>query len=121
MIQFPVHFGAAFNDEGWEPHPFVVGLQRKTLFSRDKDGSDVTVFLFRGGGGKIEDVPFHAHATADEYTYVFAGTGKFEIEGQGIFEIQPGSMMCVPRGMRHRALDNSETLLTMNIYSPAIE
>ena len=120
MVKHPVHLESAFSTDGWEPHPFVKGLERKTVLSRERDGADITVYCFRGAGEKIEDVPFHMHENADEFTYVLRGSGKFEIEGQRALELRAGSVVCVPKGTRHRAFDSTEDLTTLNIYSPAI-
>ena len=46
-------------------------------------------------------VPPHTHANEDEAFYVLAGTITFEIAGEGLARLGPGSFVYGPRGRQH--------------------
>ncbi|WP_246187396.1 cupin domain-containing protein [Neomoorella glycerini] len=49
----------------------------------------------------------HVHENGDEYCYLFAGQGIFEIGGQE-YEVEAGQTIKIPRGVEHRSFNNGE-------------
>ncbi len=55
-------------------------------------------------GGSI---PWHKHPDGHEISYVLEGTGKLEIEEQGVRELKPGDGFHIQPGVVHRAFNDS--------------
>src|SRR6267143_4723903 len=51
---------------------------------------------------QIQDAKLHYHERTDEFYYVIAGRGTMVLDGEEI-ELHPGTVVYVPRGVRHKA------------------
>ena len=61
--------------------------------------------LFRCDPGS--SLPLHVHDDGDEYIYLFEGEGRCLI-GDEDFEIKPGQLVKVPKGIMHRSYNVSD-------------
>lgn len=61
--------------------------------------------LFRCDPGL--SLPLHAHEDGDEYIYLFEGEGRFLV-GDEDFEVRPGKLVKVPKGVLHRSYNVSD-------------
>ena len=84
----------------------------------DKGIKDVTVLmsiLFPHGGRS----GLHTH-TVDEIMYIITGRGE-GVEGDDIFEIEPGTIIYAPAGVKHECRNFSdETMQILCIYVPSL-
>jgi quercetin dioxygenase-like cupin family protein len=101
----------------WQPHPTAKGVEIKVLISRAAQGTDVTCMLVRIGRGL--EVPEHIHDQSDDILYPLAGKAMMWAEGSGDFALEPGVIVRVPQGTKHRIFDVSEDLLIYDVFWPA--
>jgi mannose-6-phosphate isomerase-like protein (cupin superfamily) len=102
----------------WQPHPTAEGVEIKVLVSRASQDTDVTCMLVRIGRGM--EVPEHIHDHSDDILYPLAGQAQMWVEGSGGFSLEPGVIVRVPRGTRHRIFDVTEDLLLHDVFWPAL-
>ena len=98
----------------WQPHPTADGVEIKVLVSQSVQGTDVTCMLVRIGRGL--EVPEHVHDRSDDILYPLAGRARMWVEGSGDFSLEPGVIVRVPQGTRHRIFDVSEELLLYDVF-----
>lgn len=72
--------------------------------------NDVYVKLVMAKG---EDIPWHNHANEDELFYIIEGSLLFEVEGLEPFEMLPGDLYIVKRGINHRISCTEECKLML--------
>ena len=101
----------------WQAHPTAKGVEIKVLVSQGVQGTDVTCMLVRIGRGL--EVPEHTHDRSDDILYPLAGKAKMWVEGSGDFVLEPGVIVRVPQGTKHRIFDVSEELLIYDVFWPA--
>ncbi len=99
----------------WEPHPLIEGLLIKKLLSYEKDNLDLSIIMVKVGKGM--EVPEHVHEQ-DDIIYQLEGTCKMRVEGVGDFQLQPGSFMRIPAGVKHQPHDIEEDVLAFDIFLP---
>jgi quercetin dioxygenase-like cupin family protein len=102
----------------WQPHPTVEGVKIKVLVSWRAQGTDVTCMLVRIASGL--EVPEHVHDLSDDILYPLAGRARMWVDGSGDFSLEPGVIVRVPQGVRHRIFDVSEDLLLYDVFWPAL-
>ena len=103
------------NDMQWEPHPGFKDLLMKKLLSHEKDDIDLSIVLVRVKKGA--EIPAHVHEQ-DDIVYHIEGKGKMWVEGAGDFDVQPGTFMRIPAGVKHQPHDIEEDILVFDIYYP---
>ena len=59
---------------------------------------------------EITDAKLHYHARTDEFYYVLSGQGRMQLDEQQI-ELHEGTVVYVPRGVKHRAWGNLKVLV----------
>src|SRR5256885_14488573 len=64
---------------------------------------------------QIQDAKLHYHERTDEFYYVIDGRGTMVLDGEEI-ALQPGIVVYVPRGVRHKA---SGDLTVLGVCGPA--
>jgi len=69
------------------------------------DGQEVIMQSVTIEPGK--GIPWHKHPDGQEISYILEGTGKLEIEGQGVREVKTGEGFYIPPGTVHRAFNDS--------------
>ncbi|MEM1270486.1 MAG: cupin domain-containing protein [Bacteroidota bacterium] len=105
-------------DEG---EVYLIGERRgRVIIKVDKRGKGVdalsllTEDIVPGDG-----IPVHKHAAEEELIYIERGRGVFTF-GNDEYEVGPGSMALVPRGVWHGLRNEGEQTLRMVFgYSPA--
>jgi quercetin dioxygenase-like cupin family protein len=98
------------------PHSFLRGVDMRVLYSHRDDGGDLTCFVVRcPAGSEIEE---HVHEDETDVIYVLRGRARMWVEDRGVFPLQPGVFVVVPRGLRHRTFDVEEELLVYDVFTP---
>jgi mannose-6-phosphate isomerase-like protein (cupin superfamily) len=67
----------------------------------------------------IFDATRHYHARTAEVYYILEGSGKMECDGDW-FEVEPGAVVCIPAGTRHR-VQSEKGLQTLVIAVPPFD
>ncbi len=102
----------------WQPHKTVKSVEIKILVSKAVQGTDVTCLLVRIGRGL--EVPEHIHEDSDDILYPLSGKARMWVEGSDDFPLEPGVIVRVPQGTKHRIYDVSEDLLIYDVFWPAL-
>jgi quercetin dioxygenase-like cupin family protein len=102
----------------WIPHPTAEGVRIKPMVSQKEDGLDVTCMLVNIPVGK--EVPEHIHEHQDDIIYPLKGKASMWVDGSGTFPLEPGVIVRVPKGIKHRVYDTTEELLVYDVFFPAL-
>jgi quercetin dioxygenase-like cupin family protein len=102
----------------WRPHPVVPGISIKPLISSKEQHLDVTCMLVAVPAGK--EVPEHIHDTQDDILYPLKGKAVMWVEDAGEFTLEPGLIVRVPKGKKHKITKVVEELLVYDVFSPAL-
>jgi quercetin dioxygenase-like cupin family protein len=102
----------------WIPHPVARGVKIKPLISEKEHGLNVTCMLVNIPVGK--QVPEHIHEEQDDILYPLRGRAVMWVDGKGKFSLEPGVIVRVPKGVRHRISDVTEDLLIYDVFCPAL-
>jgi quercetin dioxygenase-like cupin family protein len=102
----------------WLPHPTAAGVRIKPIISQKEHGLDVTCMLVDIPAGK--EVPEHIHETQDDILYPLHGKGVMWVDGDGDFSLEPGLIVKVPKGTKHKITDVTEDLLLYDVFCPAL-
>jgi len=102
----------------WGPHSIAEGVHIKPLISKKEHGLDVTCMLVRIPAGK--EVGEHIHPTQDDILYPLADKGAMWVDGTGQFPLEPGIVVRVPKGTKHRVFGVNEELLIYDVFCPAL-
>jgi len=103
----------------WSPHPQARGVKRKFLISKAEQGENVTCMLVRIPKGA--EVPIHTHASESDIFYTISGRFKIWADGVGEFEVDKGTVVRIPKGIKHKIYDVGEDALIYDVFSPAIK
>jgi len=104
-------------DIGWIPHPTAKGVSIKPLVTRKDDGTDVSCMLVLVP--KDNEVPEHVHEE-DDILYPLNGRAIMWVDGSGSFPLEPGCVVRVPKGTKHKIENVSEELLLYDVFWPAV-
>ena len=104
-------------DVSWRPHPLVKEVSIKPLVTKSEDGLDVTCMLVRVPAGI--DIPEHIHDEQMDMLYPIQGKAEMNVEGAGTFPLEPGVVVRVPKGTKHRIFNVTEELLVYDVFQPA--
>jgi len=102
----------------WIPHPTAEGVQIKPFISAKEHGLGVTLMLVKIPAGK--EVAEHIHPNQDDILYPLAGKGAMWVDGAGKFPLEPGIVVRVPRGTKHKIFEVTEGLLIYDVFCPAL-
>ena len=102
----------------WQPHPTANGVEIKPLISKKEDSLNVTCMLVSVPAGT--EVPEHIHENQDDILYPLKGNAAMWIEGKETFSLEPGVIVRVPKGTKHKIFEVTEDLLIYDVFSPAL-
>lgn len=102
----------------WVPHPTAQGVKIKPMISEKEHGLNVTCMLVNIPVDK--EVPEHIHDSQDDIIYPLQGKASMWVDGTGIFSLEPGVIVRVPKGTKHRVYDVTEELLVYDVFFPAL-
>lgn len=102
----------------WMPHPTASGVHIKPMITLKEHGLDVTCMLVEVPAGK--EVPEHVHEKQDDILYPIQGRAVMWVDGGENFMLEPGVVVRVPKGVKHKILDVTEDLLIYDVFCPAL-
>jgi mannose-6-phosphate isomerase-like protein (cupin superfamily) len=105
-------------DIEWIPHPTAKRVTMKPLVTRKDHGADVSCILVLIP--KDSEVPEHIHEREDDILYPLRGRATMWVDGSGSFPLEPGCVVRVPSGTKHRIENVSEDLLLYDVFWPAL-
>ena len=100
------------------PHHFATGVKIRPMITQKEHQLDVTCVLVEIPVGV--EVPEHVHETQDDILYPLKGKGVMWIDGEGEFPIEPGLIIRVPKGTRHKITHVTEAMLIYDVFTPAL-
>jgi quercetin dioxygenase-like cupin family protein len=106
------------NEVSWAPHAIAEGVTIKPLITKKEDDADVTCMLVRIPKGRV--IPDHIHEKQDDILYPLAGRATMWVDGTGIFPLEPGCIVRVPKGTLHRIENVTEEVLMYGVFWPAL-
>ena len=105
------------NDMSWKPHPIAEGVEIKSLVTQKEDGLNVTCLLVRIPAGR--EIPEHAHEEQADIVYPLKGNAEMHVEGTGTLPLEPGVVVRVPKGAKHKIFNVTKELLVYDVFCPA--
>ena len=102
----------------WAPHPTAPDVRIKPMITLKEHDVDVTCMLVEVPAGK--KVPEHIHEKQDDILYLLQGKAVMWVDGGEDFILEPGVVVRVPKGIKHKIFDVSEDLLIYDVFSPAL-
>ena len=102
----------------WIPHPAAQGVKVKHLISEKEHGLNVTCMLVNIPVGK--QVPEHLHEEQDDVLYPLKGRAVMWVDGTGNFSLEPGVIVRVPKGVKHKISDVTENLVIYDVFCPSL-
>ena len=77
---------------------------RQRMITKDDCDKACFTFLNSHAAGR------HHHNKTTEFYYVLNGNGALELDGDRV-EVEPGTLVMIPPGIRHRAIGDFESLI----------
>ncbi len=87
----------------FQPWVETCGLIRTVIEESDEAAAEVHHL-------EITDAKLHYHQRTDEIYYIIGGQGRMRLDDAEI-ELRPGSVVYVPRGVKHKAWGQLEVLV----------
>jgi quercetin dioxygenase-like cupin family protein len=101
----------------WTPHDRVKNAQLKLLYTKEKDGSPITVVIVHLEKGVT--LPDHRHPEQPDLIYPLRGKATMFIEGEPEFPLEPGMVVQVPVNVLHAIRNVEEDFYMYNVWAPA--
>ncbi len=106
------------DDLPWVPHPVIPGISIKPMISSREHNLDVTCMLVNVPVGK--EVPEHIHDKQEDILFPLKGKAVMWVAGVGDFALEPGVIVKVPKGTKHKIFNIVEELLIYDVFFPAL-
>lgn len=107
------------DDLQWTTHPSVKGVLIKKIVTTEKFGKASPTILIVKIPADVE-VPEHVHEKSEDILFILSGKGTIRIDGSGKRQLQPGTVIRVPRNTKHNIFDIQEELLVYDVFTPGI-
>lgn len=66
-------------------------------------------------------IPMHCHDDSEEAMFIVSGKGKLIVEGEGEFELTPGTAIFAPCGVKHEIVNTGdEPIKIVWAYAPPL-
>ncbi len=65
------------------------------------------------------EIPEHIHDQQDDILYPLKGKASMWVDGTGFFTLEPGVIVRVPKGIKHKIIDVVEDMVIYDVFSPA--
>ena len=101
----------------WAPHPLAEGVMIKPLVTKRDHDLNVSCIVVRVPAG-IE-IPEHTHDEQVDILYPIQGKAEMFVEGAGNFSLEPGVVVRVPMGAKHKIINVTEELIIYDVFHPA--
>ena len=101
----------------WDPHPLAEGVKIKPLVTKRDHDLNVSCILVKVPAG-IE-IPEHIHEEQVDVLYPLSGSAEMYVEGLGNFSLEPGVVVRVPMGAKHKIFNVTEELIIYDVFHPA--
>jgi len=101
----------------WDPHPMAEGVKIKPLVTKRDHDLNVSCILVKVPVG-IE-IQEHTHETQADILYPLQGKAEMFVEGAGNFPLEPGVVVRVPIGAKHKIFNVTEELIVYDVFHPA--
>jgi quercetin dioxygenase-like cupin family protein len=101
----------------WDLHPFAAGVAIKPLVTKRDHDLNVSCILVKVPTG-IE-IPEHTHAEQVDILYPLSGSAEMYVEGAEKFPLEPGVVIRVPIGAKHKIYNVTEELIIYDVFHPA--
>jgi quercetin dioxygenase-like cupin family protein len=101
----------------WTPHDMVKQAQLQFLYTKEKDGSPMTVAKVHLEKGVT--LPDHRHPEQPDLIYPLKGKATMFIEGIGEFPLEPGMVVQVPPNALHSIRNVEKDFIMYNVWAPA--
>jgi quercetin dioxygenase-like cupin family protein len=102
----------------WQPHPIAEGVLIKPLVSKKNEDTNVTCMLVQIPKGK--EVSDHIHGEQDDILFPLKGKATMWVDGIGSFSLEPGVIVRIPKGIKHKIVEIREDLLIYDVFYPAL-
>ena len=109
---------ASVESISWVPHPTAQGVKIKPLITEKEHGLNVTCMLVNVPVGV--EVPEHIHKNQDDILYPLQGRAVMWVDEAESFLLEPGVIVRVPKGKKHKIDSVTEELLICDVFSPAL-
>lgn len=101
----------------WAPHPIAEGVKIKPLVTKKDHDLNVSCILVKVPAGI--DIPEHIHDKQVDILYPLSGSAEMYVEGAGNFPLEPGVVVRVPIGAKHKISNVTEELIIYDVFHPA--
>jgi quercetin dioxygenase-like cupin family protein len=105
------------DNQAWEPHPLANGVEIKPLITKRDHDLNVSCILVKVPAG-IE-IPEHTHEEQADILYPLSGSAEMYVEGAGKFPLEPGVVVRVPVGAKHKIYNVTDELIIYDVFHPA--
>lgn len=100
----------------WVPHPTAPGVEIKPMISKKEHDLNLTCMLVHVPIG--QEVPEHIHEQQDDILYPLKGKAIMWVDGTGEFALEPGILVRVPAGTKHKIAHVTEDLVIYDVFCP---
>jgi quercetin dioxygenase-like cupin family protein len=100
----------------WETHFMTDQGEIQWVYTKEKDGSPITVMMVHLQKGV--NLPDHRHPDQPDLIYALKGKATMFIEGEGEFPIEPGVVIQIPQNALHAIRNVEEDLFLYNVFAP---